>query len=85
MRHNQRLTFEELRDETQAAVEQFAESQSALARELGVTRGAVSRAVKEAGSALSSLQCRIIEHLTGYRVEEEVEVSFRALRKEHET
>ncbi len=82
MRHNQRLTFEDLRDETRAAVEQFAASQAALARELGVTRGAVSRAMKEAGPALASLQRRIVEHLTGYRIEEKVEVTFRALRSE---
>ena len=82
MRHNQRLTFEDLRDETKTAVEGFATSQAALARELGVTRGAVNRAMKEAGPALASLQGRIIEHLTGYRIEEEVEVTFRALRKE---
>ena len=31
----------------------------------------MSRAAKEAGSKLASLQRRIIEHLTDYRLEEE--------------
>ena len=81
MRHRQVLTFEELRDEAAAAVEQKAKSQAAVARQLGVTRGAVNRAVKEVGSGLADLQMRIIEHLTDYRIEPEPAM-FRVLRKE---
>lgn len=71
MRKGQKLDFEALRREALAAIEQSGKSQSQVGRELDVSRGAVSRAVKEAGSKLASLQRRIIEHLTAYRLEEE--------------
>ena len=47
-------------------------SQAQAGRELGVSRGAVSRAVKEAGSKVARPSApHHIEHLTGYRLEEE--------------
>lgn len=78
VRNNQRLTYEQLRDEVASAVADYAESQAALARELDVTRGAVNRAVKEAGPMLVRLQKRIIEHLTEYHIED----TFTVRRKE---
>ncbi len=82
MQSGQELDYESLRRETEAAVERSGKSQSQVGRELGVSRGAVSRAVKEAGSKLSSLQCRIIEHLTPYRLDEETR--FRVRRPSEE-
>ena len=82
VRHRQQLTYEGLRDEAAAAVEKSGESQAAVARALDVTRGAVSRAVKEAGPGWQvDLQIQIIEHLTPYRIKQEP-VVFRALKKE---
>ena len=71
MRKGQKLDYEALRREAKAAIEGSGKSQAQVGRELGVSRGAVSRAVKETGSKLASLQRRIIEHLTDYRLEEE--------------
>lgn len=72
MRDGTELDFEELRAETAAAVDESAESQAAVARELGVHRSAVSRAVKETGPRLQELQRRILRHLTPYRIERHV-------------
>lgn len=82
MQSGQELDHEALRRETEAAVERSGKSQSQVGRELGVSRGAVSRAVKEAGGKLSNLQCRIIEHLTPYRLDEETR--FRVRRPSEE-
>ena len=81
MRHNQKFDYEGLCAEAANAVAQYAKSQAAVARELGVTRGAVSRALKEAGPTFSDLQRRIIDHLTAYRIEPEP-VMFRVVRKD---
>jgi predicted transcriptional regulator len=69
MREGTELTPEMLRDEAAAAVERSGQSQAAVARELGVHRSAVSRAVKEVSPNFYKLQRRIIEHLTPYRLE----------------
>lgn len=82
MQSGQVLDYEALCRETEAAVERSGKSQSQVGRELGVSRGAVSRAVKEAGSKLASLQCRIIEHLTPYRLDEETHFRVQDARKE---
>ena len=70
MRHGQWLTFEQLRDEVNKAVRAYSGTQSDLADELGVNRSSISRAMNEAGPALSALQRRIRQHLyPGYVVD----------------
>lgn len=71
MRHNQRLTAEQLRQAAADAVKRSTRNQVDVARKLGVTEGAVSRALKEEGTHLAELQRRIIELLTPYTVERE--------------
>jgi predicted DNA-binding protein YlxM (UPF0122 family) len=66
------LDFQGLRDATIRAVSSSDLSQSDIARSLNVHRSAVSRATKEAGPALSGLQCRIIERLTSHEVDRKV-------------
>ena len=81
MRHNQKLTLEDLRAAAAAAVEESGRSQSDLARDFDVSRSAISRALGEANSALVSLQRRIIDALTDYEVLEEPEVRYTVKRK----
>ncbi len=70
MRQGQWLTFEQLQDETNKAVRAYQGTQADLASELGVNRSSISRAMNEAGPALSSLQRRILQHLyPGYIVD----------------
>ena len=82
MRHNQRLTLDQLWDETEKAFTASGKSQAALARELGLSEGAVSKALKkpEPGThRYAEVQARILSHLTGYQIEREpVEITYRA-------
>lgn len=77
----QMLTLADLRQAAADAVEADGGTQSALAARLGVTPGAVSRALKETGGSRAALQARIVEALTGHRVEE-LEVRFQLVRAE---
>lgn len=81
MRHNQRMDLDGLREATARAVSESGKTQRQVASELGVTPGAISRALNEANTALAGLQRRIVEHLTGYHLEEEVSVEYIAKRK----
>lgn len=72
MRDGTELSFEELQQETADAVEASDKSQSDVARELGLHRSAVSRAVKESGPRVQKIQRRVLRHLTPYRVERRV-------------
>ena len=71
MRHNQRLTIAQLRQEAHDALKASGKSQVGVARDLGVSEGAISRALKEEGNHLADLQRRIIEHVTPYTLEKE--------------
>lgn len=82
MRAGQRLSPDELRQAAADAVKESGKLQRKVADELGVSKGAVSRALNETNSALAGLQRRIIRHLTGYRVEEEVTVTYVIRSKE---
>ena len=83
MRHNQRLTYETLRDEAKAAVEESNMKKQDIARALDCQPSAISQAIRLTGRKYAKLQRRIIGYLTDYQVEEEpVEVTFRVLRKE---
>lgn len=81
MRHNQRLTVEQLRQEAYDAVKGSGRSQVDIARGLGVTEGAVSQAIREKGTRLADLQRRIIEYLTPYTIEREPQ-TWRARKSE---
>ena len=70
MRHNQKMNYEQLRDEVRTAVD-AAPSQAEVARSMDISRGAVNRAMKETGPTLAGLQIRILEHLTPYRIEQD--------------
>jgi predicted transcriptional regulator len=80
MRDGTELGFDELRDETAAAVDESGKSQAAVARELDLHRSAVSRAVKESGPRVQKIQRRVLRHLTPYHVERRV--YFKAHRDE---
>lgn len=83
MRHNQKLTYEQLRDEAAEAVRDYAGTQTELAEELGVSRAAISRAIRESGPTLAALQVRLLELLKEeYELEKEEQVWFRVRRKE---
>jgi len=79
MRHGQRFDYDGLRIEAELAAKQSGKKRKVIAAELGVTPSALSHALKHPGSKFSSLQCRIIEHLTGYQMTEST--SFQAARK----
>lgn len=79
VRHRQILDFEGLRQEASTAIKEAGLSQAEVARALNVSKGAVSRALKEDGPGWQAdLQIRIIEHLTDYQITPE----FRVLRKD---
>lgn len=77
----QMLTLADLRQTAADAVEADGGTQTALAARLGVTPGAISRALKETGGSRAALQARIVETLTGNRVEE-LDIRFRLVRAE---
>ena len=85
MRAGQRLSPDELRQAAADAVKGSGKLQREVAEELGVSKGAVSRALNETNSALAGLQQRIIRHLTGYRLEEEVTVTYVVQSKDEDT
>ena len=88
VRHNQALTTMQLWEQTTNAVEESGKSQSAIARELGVSPGAVNHALIEPESDSQryvELQMRILDLLTPYWVEREVDVRFRVHRKSETT
>lgn len=82
MRHNEKLDYDKLRAEAEAAVEESGKKRIEIASELGVSSGAITRALKEPGSKFSELQKRIVEHLTDYRIDEENYTIFRVQRKD---
>ena len=82
VQHNQTFDFEQLMEEAGRLLRNADYTQRELADELGVTRGAVAKAVTKAGPKFQKLQSRIIEHLSDYTVRKEVDVTFRTLRKD---
>ena len=80
MRHNQRLDYETLRQETAAAIEHSGKTRAEIARELNRDRSSITRATQEAGPKFAQMQRDIISLLTEYRVVEDTQ--FRAVRKE---
>jgi len=64
--------YEKLLQVAQKAVDNAQVSQSEIARQLGVHRSTVSRALSESGPKFQDLQRRIIDRLTPYRVQRRV-------------
>ena len=66
------MTYQELRDRTRTVLGQSTHTQRALAERLGVAESSISRACTETGPKFQQLQCRILETLTGLRIEKRV-------------
>ena len=83
MRHNQRLTFDQLRVEAEVTIQRYkaqpGQSQKTLAEEMGRTPGYISRAKKETGPLIAAMQIEILQHLTDFDILEER--TFRAVRR----
>ncbi len=85
VRHNQLLSIEELWKETTEAVKASGKRQVEIAEALSLSVSAVNKALKEpepGSHRYADVQARIIRLLTGYAVEREVEVRFRARKVE---
>jgi hypothetical protein len=83
MQKGQKLSYDELRDEVAAAIEEYDGTQTDLADHFDVSKVAVSRATREAGPSLAKLQTRILEHLRPqYRLEREERVWYRVRKRE---
>ena len=63
MRKGQVLTYAELHRECAAAVATCGKSQRAIALALGVSDGALSNAVNNAGARYARLQARVLQYL----------------------
>jgi DNA-binding transcriptional regulator LsrR (DeoR family) len=70
------MNADELRQAASDAVAASEHTQTQVAEELDVTRGAISRALNEASTSLATLQGKIIHHLTGFQIERQVDVHF---------
>jgi len=69
VKHGQTLGYDELRDEAAKAFSLYGKTRTALAAELDVGLPAVSMALTKTGGSYAALQRRIINRLTGFRVE----------------
>ena len=78
MRHGQQFDYEGLREKAKQIVDDSDKKRKDVAQELGVSPGSVSSALNGSGAKYASLQKRIIEHLTPYRVVESI--TFTTLR-----
>lgn len=72
MQNGMEMDYEALCEEAARLVSESRYSQTQLADELGVSTGAMSRALSESGPKFSRLQRRILERLTPYQIEEHV-------------
>lgn len=81
MRHNQLYDYEGLREEARRIFEESGLTQTQLADKMQRSQSVISRALNEPNSAFAKTLREIIDHLSDYRIEEEVEVNFRAVRK----
>lgn len=63
------LTHEELREEAHRLAKDDSRAYTEIAEELDVTKNAVAKAVTTTGPKFQRLQIRIVEHLSGGKVE----------------
>lgn len=82
VRHGSKLRYEELKDEAHRLARDSPKTYAEIAEELDVSENAVAKAVTTAGPKFQKLQGRIVELLSGYTVEREVDVRFRTWRKD---
>ena len=67
-----RIDGEKLRAMTEMVLRATKKTQSDVARALGVNPSAITRAKTEAATRREQLQIRILQHLTGARIEKEL-------------
>ena len=79
MKQEKRYDFEGLRTVAEDAVRLSKKKRKVVAAELGVAPSSITNALKRSGSKFSSLQQRIIEHLTDYTVTETI--TFQMVKK----
>ena len=72
MRDGAELNYEDLQEAAYRALEASDYTQQELARELGVARTSLARAVTQPGTRYQQLQMRIIDTLTDYEVEKNI-------------
>lgn len=82
VRHGSKLSYEELKDEAYRLANDSPRTYAEIAEDLDVTENAVAKAVTTAGPRYKRLQMRIVEILSEYTVEREVNVQFRTWRKD---
>lgn len=83
MRHNQTLIAKELQHEARKAIETAeGETQSSVSRALGITRAAVSVALRsDTPSRYAATLARIVAYLTDYEIDVERVTVYRVKRK----
>jgi predicted transcriptional regulator len=72
MQDGKEMDYDALCEEAARAVSKSSYNQTQLANELGVSTGAMSRALSESGPKFSRLQRRVLERLTPYQIEKHV-------------
>jgi transposase-like protein len=72
LKGRRRIDSEKLRAMTELVLKTTEKSQSDVARDLDVNPSAITRAKREAATRREQLQIRILQHLTGARVQKEV-------------
>ena len=82
VRHGSKLSYEELKEEAHRLARKSSKTYAEIGDELDVSENAVAKAVTTAGAKFQKLQGRIVELLSEYSVEREVDVQFRTWRKE---
>ncbi len=63
------MDHDALREEARRLVKESNLSQNRIGEKLGVSSGAMARALSESGSKFEALQMRIIEYLSGKRLQ----------------
>jgi len=81
LRDGRKLTYDELCDLAHAELMESEHTQKEMAKQLDVLRSTVAKAVTTPGARWQRLQMRIVEELTGYDLEREETVRFRAHRR----
>lgn len=82
MRHGAKLSYEELKDEAHRLAREAPDTYAEISEALDVSENAVAKAVTTPGPKFRKLQMRIVELLSDYTVEREVDVRFRTWRKD---
>lgn len=84
VRHGSTADYEELKNDAHRLAREAPDTYAEIAEALDVSENAVAKAVTTAGPKFRKLQMRIVELLSDYTVEREVDVRFRYSRKDSE-